>query len=318
MIMTQNLSKIMFFGGLLLLSLLLICPVECSTDNITMKNNDHEMLNTTSIHYFISIDPVENHTIGDIFSIHGTTNLPVGTPLTVRVRSSMFFPGRNDDYSGNITITPYLNNTNSWFLFLNTTLYPSDEYWINLEAPEEYTTESGNWVLGNAIFILKEKTNKTSNSSSITSRQVITINPVGAPVEGENITLTGTTNLPVGEELFVIINPLDAPTGGLNRTGKYGFTTIQPGQSGSNTWNYTFSTSDFMPKTYVAIVASRKEACSSEIQFQITQNNMTIPPTPNPSLTHPTPLSSVTTLIALGFCEIVVSIAIYRIQKRQS
>ena len=60
----------------LLFALILIVPV-ANAENVNI---------TPVATAFITIDPIGNHTIGDVFFINGTTNLPVSENLTLEIR----------------------------------------------------------------------------------------------------------------------------------------------------------------------------------------------------------------------------------------
>jgi len=56
-----------------------------SGDNILVPTNL-----TLSVEPFISIDPIENHTAGEVFFINGTTNLPVSETLMMYIESNKY------------------------------------------------------------------------------------------------------------------------------------------------------------------------------------------------------------------------------------
>ena len=43
---------------------------------------------SSDVHYFITIDPIGNHSVSDVFFVNGTSNLPVGVPLIVETPES--------------------------------------------------------------------------------------------------------------------------------------------------------------------------------------------------------------------------------------
>ena len=70
---------------------------------------------------FISIDPIGNHTIGDVFFINGTTNLPVSENLEVEIVTTLFIPGMesaDETYPGadflDIPIVSTQSGANRW------------------------------------------------------------------------------------------------------------------------------------------------------------------------------------------------------------
>ena len=69
---------------------------------------------------FITIDPIGNHVIGEIFFINGTTNLPVTEKLNGYIWTSIFIPaGKSGQFYPNailpdISIVPMFSGTNRW------------------------------------------------------------------------------------------------------------------------------------------------------------------------------------------------------------
>jgi hypothetical protein len=62
--------------GLMAIVFLFLCSASVSAaDNSSVAVSDH----------YITIDPIGNHTIGDVFFINGTTNLPVSEKLTIEI-----------------------------------------------------------------------------------------------------------------------------------------------------------------------------------------------------------------------------------------
>jgi len=65
----------------------------------------------------ITIDPIGNHTVNDVFVIHGTTNLAYGNDtLAINIGSSDFNPGGfgTSFYLVNVSIRPGENGMNTW------------------------------------------------------------------------------------------------------------------------------------------------------------------------------------------------------------
>ena len=105
----------------LCLSLIIICILivtGCTTKPVLDNQPIAESYNVTPVTTpFITIDPISNHTIGDVFFINGTTNLPVSETLEVQIipkkwaraggwNPSAFFNG--------ISIASTLSGTNRW------------------------------------------------------------------------------------------------------------------------------------------------------------------------------------------------------------
>jgi hypothetical protein len=64
---------------------------------------------------FITIDPIGNHTAGDVFFINGTTNIPAGENLSILVEESYFNPsGYGSYFESKSTIKSGKNGVNYW------------------------------------------------------------------------------------------------------------------------------------------------------------------------------------------------------------
>jgi hypothetical protein len=63
---------------------------------------------------FITVDPIGNHTVGDVFFINGTTNIPVSEKLSVTVSLRTFQPSRQSFLTATVPILQGKNGVNSW------------------------------------------------------------------------------------------------------------------------------------------------------------------------------------------------------------
>lgn len=154
--------------------------------------------------YWIHLDPAGNHTLEENFTITGSTNLPAGYPVMAEI-----FPGwysfekfKDEEYyeslikeiistspsgDGNTTfsLTVNLSGHHTWN---NIPLRPGD-YWIEAHAVNMNSTVSD-----------------TAPVTLSTDSPWILIDPIPEPVRGTNMTLSGTTNLPEGKDLFLSLN----------------------------------------------------------------------------------------------------------------
>jgi hypothetical protein len=67
--------------------IVLIVPV-VSAENTSLRTSSTNLTTTTIVspaELFISVDPIGNHTIDEVFFINGTTNLPLSEKLTVEI-----------------------------------------------------------------------------------------------------------------------------------------------------------------------------------------------------------------------------------------
>lgn len=96
--------------GLVLLVLLVLIPA-CSAGSVPARN-------ATALpeQPYISIDPIGNHTLDEVFFISGTTNLPTSdSPLLLQIHSTDFNPGGGGSaYQSDVTIKPGENGINIW------------------------------------------------------------------------------------------------------------------------------------------------------------------------------------------------------------
>ena len=114
-------SKInsLIFGILLAVSIIPL--VSADNGNVT--------LNTTP---FITIDPIGNQTIDNVFFINGTTNLPASNDsLLIQIETADFNPaGWGSDYRSNVSIQPGENGVNLWSCNVTT------DRWVTFPGPE--------------------------------------------------------------------------------------------------------------------------------------------------------------------------------------
>ncbi|MDD5187049.1 MAG: hypothetical protein PHF57_02450 [Methanoregula sp.] len=93
---------------------------------VPMASAEHDNVTpiTTS---FITIDPIGNHTIGDVFIVHGTTNIPVSENLNISLivyalgyyNSAKYDPNNistlyHRGYFKELKLTPGTNGINQW------------------------------------------------------------------------------------------------------------------------------------------------------------------------------------------------------------
>jgi hypothetical protein len=135
--MNEMKLKILLFTSfaILLVTIIIVPMANAEYDNGTPI--------TTS---FITIDPIGNHTIGDVFFINGTTNLAVTQNLTIHVyplasthepRGRIPPPGIFVD---GIPIVPVTNGVNRWSVNVTNGYWRSEEFiviiWATKFIPE--------------------------------------------------------------------------------------------------------------------------------------------------------------------------------------
>jgi len=142
--------------------------------------------------FIISNDPVGVHSVGETFTITGTTNLPAGEDLDYYVMTSSFNPGgprfgNPSNASGTARVFTGISGNNNWSFTLNTKEFRPDEYLVYLDST------TFNDVSGSSVFTLvkgKRMTVDNSNAaqatlpqqSSITQKRTVELTKQPAPV----------------------------------------------------------------------------------------------------------------------------------------
>jgi hypothetical protein len=171
---------------------------------------------------FITIDPIGNHTIGDVFFINGTTNLPASGNLTMEITDAfinsppqsknavLVFPLGKDVSIPYVSIIPDASGTNKWSVNVTDATKKLDAsiyfvvIWSEINANCDRmdcvrSTPSGSpFTSMSAVFTLYPAT--TANATPF-----ITIDPIGNHTIGDMFFINGTTNLPITENLTINI-----------------------------------------------------------------------------------------------------------------
>ncbi|MDO9326696.1 MAG: hypothetical protein Q7T80_17230 [Methanoregula sp.] len=194
--------------------------------------------------YNISLDPVADKHVGDIFTVTGTTSLPAGDELEVVVSSLI---NGSSMIRGNVTIRNGSNGVNTTSFNVDASGFPRVEYDRYLVS-ENYHSERIS-VTGSTGF-------KTSTHPS--SPYFIRITPCPAfqhidpydilhPVDS-TCTFRGTTNLSAGDDVSWEIRPI--PVAGMaalsERAIINGTTKVTKGEAGLNQTSFTVNSSVFL------------------------------------------------------------------------
>ncbi|MFA5269439.1 MAG: hypothetical protein WC379_15845 [Methanoregula sp.] len=193
--------------------------------------------------YDISLDPVADKHVGDMFTVTGTTSLPAGDELEVVVSSMI---NGSSMIRGNVTIRNGSNGVNTTTFNVDTSGFPRVEYDKYLVSEDYHRGRIS--VSGSTGF-------KTSTHPS--SPYFIRITPCPAfehidpydilhPVDS-NCTFRGTTNLSAGNDVSWEVRPI--PAAGLavlsERTTINGTTKVTKGEAGLNQTSFTVNASVF-------------------------------------------------------------------------
>jgi hypothetical protein len=251
---------------------------------------------------FITIDPIGNHSIGDVFFINGTTNLPVGENLSMTI---------TELYANNHTeaqFAPEYPNGNEFFDIINNIPITSvasgtsgTNYWSENVTDIFKGIDSDNYSIGvfpsdvNISKDFRDPNNPNTNSKpelpyaffylTPASAPFITIDPIGNHNIGDVFFINGTTNLPATDIILISIWKSSFDPSG---EGSYfqSNVTINQGKNGVNFWSCnttpnlwvtflgpgggsTTSIADFKPDEYAAIVRSTDDNVSQSQLFTI-------------------------------------------------
>ena len=127
------------------------------------------------------ITPIEDHAVGDRFTINGSTNLAVGNNLMIEIISSSFKPTQKlqgNEFSGSagtVKVRPGTNGFNSWSFDVDASTFKPDEYIVKVSGT---TIE----VTGSTTFNIVEKLPTTIKTPSPeTTIQSVTPPPTTQP-----------------------------------------------------------------------------------------------------------------------------------------
>jgi len=227
---------------------------------------------------WIHIDPIEdfhsespfNITGSTVLKISGTTNFPAGSLFFVNIIEEE----RSRSLPTNIVV-PAEKNSNGSIGF-------SCSYDMKGNPPARYRVE-----------IRKANQNFTAIAHfNITSQEPwwwITIDHFGEIQKRENLTITGTTNLPIGSEILVssglMAHPCTQPwdSGGLPSfcggtcSGAVALTktSVMGGAEGRNTWSCPINTTDWCAYEYygIRVDSDWPNVTSESITINIGNNN---------------------------------------------
>jgi hypothetical protein len=122
----------------------------------------------------------------------------------------------------------------------------------------------------------------------------VTLDPLGTYTVGDQVSITGTTNLAPGDQLLIEVT--SSSFGPTSKTQSGAFSgvsatvTVQAGAGGTNTFGYIVDTAGFTPDTYLVQVSGiTVPAASATGSFDLVAVTPTPTPTPSPPTTLPTP-----------------------------
>jgi hypothetical protein len=225
------------------------------------------ILLTGSFSFFspATIDPIPDHATGDLVVITGTTTHMAGTFMRLDILAVSPDPGTNSGVgSTDAFIVRGGGMSNTWSGTLDTSSIPRGEYQVNAYWINE-TIRSD--LLATSRFRLTGTVPAPTGSPGTGENQppYIRMNHPGTLWRGEQLQVTGTTNLPVDTRLiYMIIKQsnlsvftVDPKTGtkevreGLTQTGTM---SVLPTTDGVNRWSFAEDSTAFIPSDYFIIV----------------------------------------------------------------
>jgi hypothetical protein len=164
-----------------------------------------------------------------------------------------------------------------------------------------------------------------ATTSFIMGNPTAIINPIGDHNIGEKFTITGSTNLAVGNNLMIeIISSSFKPTQkvqGSEFSGSAGTVKVEPGTKEFNRWSFDVDSSTFKPDEYIVKVSGTTIGVTGSTTFNIlepvpptaiptvkpqttelqTESPITTTPSLPPTTTQKSPLSFIAILVAFVF-----------------
>jgi hypothetical protein len=213
---------------------------------IVSADNGNVTLDTTP---FITIDPIGNHAIGEVFVIKGTTNLPpVVDTLHILIDPTTFNPaGVGSSFQSTVPIQRGDKDINFWSCTV-----PTTTGWLNFHEPgmnptqdarpDHYFVTVESSTDGNIsqfqLFNILTADPDTNSTISPTPTPFITIDPIGNHTVGDVFFINGTTNLGRWENTL----DLDIEWWASNTAGRWSpmyitNASIQPVGNGTGTWS---------------------------------------------------------------------------------
>jgi trimeric autotransporter adhesin len=157
---------------------------------------------------------------------------------------------------------------------------------FQLNGPGSLQTPDSAYALMRAIY--NQNTDDTfATASFIIGNPVARIDTIGDHIVGDKFTITGSTNLAVGNDLLIeIVSSSFSPTQkseGSEFSGSSGIVNVEPGINGLNRWSFDVDSSSFKPDEYIVKVSSVTNDVTSSTTFNIIEKMTTTLVTPSPT-----------------------------------
>lgn len=219
---------------------------------------------------YITIYPVGDHAVGDIINITGTTNLPVNTTLYVSA-GPVVFTNYEPNYFIGQTLVIQGQKSNIWSIVLNTSRFSIDEYSLFVEPLNK------NPLIEYTKFNVtpKRRIPQTTLQENYANK-MITLDPITPHYQNESFTITGTTDLPPGDELLIEVFSLNHTLGpkGTDYSGAVGVVNVREELTGKNIWSFTVNSSDLKPDDYKVVVTSYRYGTGNDSSFSVSSEKI--------------------------------------------
>ncbi|OPY38304.1 MAG: hypothetical protein A4E35_00727 [Methanoregula sp. PtaU1.Bin051] len=231
----------------------------------------------------ISIEPMDDHFVNEPFIITGTTNISPGSELLIEIyplnRTRSIKGVISSGSAARININGGSDGKNTWSYPVDPSDFHPGEYRVVVSS---YQSDAGD----ETIFTIYEKPAcaeiSTKDSSTIPSSANpyrgywITVDnlPIGTYYTGDSFTVSGETDLPVGEELeyaayistFMTLRPNLAPP---LYTGS---TLVTTGKGVNHTWSFVLNTTQWYKRLENNTVI-RQDAVAGDYSLSIVRSD---------------------------------------------
>jgi hypothetical protein len=224
----------------------------------------------------ILIDPIRDTTAGKLLQVTGKTNLSAGTDLIVKVipasmnSETIINNYQNPENAAVIKVVKGSGINNRFSVTLDTRLLPLKDHIItvsNIDGAAAGIDSRPGTLTGSAMFNIIAGTAGTGMPQDNLSTPGIFINPFGDVIAGDPITITGTTNVPVGSKFRVMVIP-ESSTDYQHPELAATISTVK-GSTPANLVSVTLATKDLTPGEHILIISAEDYEVTGSILFTV-------------------------------------------------
>ena len=198
-----------FLIWILLLTIVVSIPIAAAAE--TGGDND---INQTSASqpYYITIDPIGNHTVNEVIFINGTTNLPISENLSISVNDNSFNPAGlyGSFFDTTIPIQLGENGVNYWSCNITPTL----SLWKTYGGRGPPTNDIKYFILGD--FVATVESNNVIVNSELFTISSVESGGTSTPTRTQTPSPTPTTSLPLTQTAEITLPPSTTPASPLS------------------------------------------------------------------------------------------------------